>query len=116
MVEASTRHALRVITEAKSRGATYADVRQDAHDAYFQGILRRQEKSVFQNGTCGGSNSYYFDRHGDAPAMRPHLGFEISLRSHFSSLDHYEFRSAPRDVVDAKPRPVAVAPEMSASA
>ncbi len=117
MVEASTRHALRVIKEAKSRGATSADVRQDAHSAYFQGILRRQEKSVFQNGTCGGSNSYYFDRHGDAPAMRPHLGFEISLRSHFSSLDHYEFRTAPQDAVDArKPRPVAAPSEMSASA
>jgi cation diffusion facilitator CzcD-associated flavoprotein CzcO len=99
MVEAATRHSLRVITEAHRRGATYAAVRQDAHDAYFQDVLRRQEKSVFQNGTCSGSNSYYYDRHGDAPAMRPHLGFEIALRSHFSPLSHYDFKSAPQPVV-----------------
>jgi cation diffusion facilitator CzcD-associated flavoprotein CzcO len=97
MVEAATRHALRVITATKTRGATYAGVRKDAHDAYFQSVLRRQEMSVFQNGTCGGSNSYYFDRHGDAPAMRPHLGFEIEWRSRFSPLAHYDFRYAPAE-------------------
>jgi cation diffusion facilitator CzcD-associated flavoprotein CzcO len=109
MVEAAMRHTLRVITAARSRGVTYAAVRQDAHDAYFADVLRRQEHGVFRNGTCGGSNSYYYDHHGDAPAMRPHLAFEIAWHSRCSPLGHYEWRTArPMPATfpaRAKPRP-----------
>lgn len=106
MVEAAMRHALRVIGHARANDATYVAVRRDAHDAYFRDVLRRQEMSVFQNGTCGGSNSYYFDRHGDAPAMRPHLGFEIEWRSRRSPLSHYELRTAPEmATVSSRQRP-----------
>jgi cation diffusion facilitator CzcD-associated flavoprotein CzcO len=105
MVEAATRHALRVIEAARRRGATYAAVRQEAHDAYFADILRRQKDGVFHNGTCSGSNSYYFDHHGDAPALRPHLGIEIAWRSRTSSLAHYEWKTAPSLVCGAHETP-----------
>jgi cation diffusion facilitator CzcD-associated flavoprotein CzcO len=97
MIEAGTRHALRVIAAAREKGATYAAVRQEAHDRYFADIQRRMRDTVFQSGACQGSNSYYFDRHGEAVALRPHLGAEIWWRSRFSSMEHYEFRHAPRD-------------------
>jgi cation diffusion facilitator CzcD-associated flavoprotein CzcO len=100
MVEAATRHALRVVTAARARGATYVAVRQEAHDAYFADILRRQDQGVFQNGTCTGSNSYYFDHRGDAPAMRPHLSLEIAWRSRYSDLAHYEYRIASQTAVE----------------
>jgi hypothetical protein len=119
MIEAATHHALRVITAARERGATYVAVRQLAHDRYFADIQRRMRHTVFQSGACVGSNSYYFDRHGDAVATRPHLGPEIWWRSHFSRIDHYEFRVAaaraaarPSRMADRRasgPAPVAVA-------
>jgi cation diffusion facilitator CzcD-associated flavoprotein CzcO len=104
MIEVTTRHALRVIGAARRRGATYAAVSQTAHDDYYAAILRRMRDTVFQSGACVGSNSYYFDRHGDAVAMRPHLGVEMWWRSRFSNIDHYEFRAAPRTL--EKPLPV----------
>jgi cation diffusion facilitator CzcD-associated flavoprotein CzcO len=95
MIEAATRHAVRIITAARQRGATYAAVSQAAHDKYFLEIQRRMRDTVFQSGACAGSNSYYFDRHGDAVATRPHLGAEIWWRSRFSKIGHSEFRNAP---------------------
>jgi cation diffusion facilitator CzcD-associated flavoprotein CzcO len=95
MIEAATRHALRVILAARKRGATYAAVRQSAHDRYFSDIQRRMNDTVFRSGACSGSNSYYFDGHGDAVATRPHVGAKIWWRSRFSRLDHYEFHAFP---------------------
>jgi cation diffusion facilitator CzcD-associated flavoprotein CzcO len=94
MIEAAIRHTLRVITAARGRGATYAAVSQSAHDEYFASIQGRMGNTVFRSGACEGSNSYYFDHHGDAVAMRPHLGVEMWWHSRFSRLDHYEFRAA----------------------
>lgn len=95
MVEGAVRHALRVIGAARRAGATYAAVRRDAHDAYFARVQRRQSHGVFRSGACAGSNSYYYDHHGDPVALRPHLGAEMWLRSHLSPLSHYELRAAP---------------------
>jgi cation diffusion facilitator CzcD-associated flavoprotein CzcO len=93
MVETNVRHAIRCIKEARRRGASYVAVRQDAHDAYFQDILERMGNTVFFNNNCAGAHSYYFDRHGDAPMLRPHTGIEMWWRSRTFNLDHYEFRS-----------------------
>jgi cation diffusion facilitator CzcD-associated flavoprotein CzcO len=97
MIEAATRHALRVITAARRSGATYAAIKPSAHDAYFASIQHRMDATVFRSGACAGSNSYYFDRHGDAVAIRPHLGVEMWWRSRFSKLDHYDFRTVRED-------------------
>jgi cation diffusion facilitator CzcD-associated flavoprotein CzcO len=105
MIEAATRHALRVIAAARARGATYAAVKPSAHDAYFGSIQNRMNSTVFRSGACEGSNSYYFDHHGDAVAMRPHLGLEMWWRSRFSKIDHYDFRSVRQPLV----QPVLVA-------
>ncbi|MGE0791363.1 MAG: flavin-containing monooxygenase [Sandaracinaceae bacterium] len=93
MVEAAVHHAIRVIGAARRAGATYASVREEAHAAYFDGIQRRLRHGVFQSGACGGSNSYYYSRHGDPVALRPHLGPEMWWRSRFSPLRHYELRT-----------------------
>jgi cation diffusion facilitator CzcD-associated flavoprotein CzcO len=95
MIEAAMRHTLRLIAAAHERGATFVAVRPEAHQRYFAAIQRRMKRSVFQSGACQGSNSYYFDHHGDAVAMRPHLGLEIWLHSRFSALADYEFRRPP---------------------
>ena len=92
MVECQTRHAMRCIKEARRRKATYVEVRQDAHDDYFKEIQRRQKNTIFFNSNCASSNSYYFDRHGDAPFLRPSSGFEMWLHSHTFPLRHYRFK------------------------
>ena len=93
MVEAQSHHALRCILEARRRGATYVEVKQQAHDAYFAEILRRQTHTVFFNNNCSSANSYYFDKHGDAPFLRPASGLELWWRSHHFPLNDYRFES-----------------------
>ncbi len=96
MIEAQTRHALRCIQAARRRGATWVEVRQEAHDAFFADILRRQKDTVFFNNQCSGANSYYFDRHGDAPFLRPASGLEMWWRSRHFPLAHYRFENLNR--------------------
>lgn len=92
MVENQSHHLVRVIKEAHKRGATYAEPRQAAHDRYHADIMQRMAGTVFFNNNCASANSYYFDRHGDAPFMRPMTYAEVWWHSHFFDLDDYEFR------------------------
>lgn len=94
MIEAMTLHAVRCITEARRRGATQVSVRQEPHDRYFAEVHRRLRNSVFVNGDCTRSNSYYFDRHGDTPILRPSTGFGLWWRHRVFDLDDYEYRRA----------------------
>ncbi|MBI2570727.1 MAG: NAD(P)/FAD-dependent oxidoreductase [Candidatus Schekmanbacteria bacterium] len=91
MVEAQTTHAVRCLSEARRRGARVIEIRQEPHDAFFQDILRRQKNTVFFNNNCARANSYYFDRHGDAPFLRPASGAELWWRCRTFDLDHYQF-------------------------
>ena len=91
MIDYQVTHALRVITEARRRGATQAVVRPAAHDASFVQVLRRQRDTVFFNNNCGAANSYYFDEHGDAPFVRPATSYEALWRAKRFPLDDYEY-------------------------
>lgn len=48
---------------------------------------------MFYNNSCGGSNSYYFDRHGDTPILRPSSGIEAWWREGHFDLDDYAYRA-----------------------
>jgi cation diffusion facilitator CzcD-associated flavoprotein CzcO len=93
MLEAQSNHALRCIKEARRRGATCIEVKKRAHDAFFADILRRQTNTVFFNNNCSSANSYYFDKHGDAPFLRPASGLEMWWRSGHFPLHDYQFDS-----------------------
>lgn len=93
LVENQSGHAVRVIKEARKRGATYVAVRQEPHDRYFAEIQRRQQLAVFFNHNCGGANSYFFDRHGDAPFLRPALAVEAWWDARTFPLSDYAFRT-----------------------
>lgn len=93
MIEAQVGHALRCILEARKRGATCIEIKQRAHDDFFADILKRQTNTVFFNNNCSTSNSYYFDKHGDAPFLRPASGLEMWWRSRHFPLDDYRFES-----------------------
>jgi cation diffusion facilitator CzcD-associated flavoprotein CzcO len=94
MVENQSAHAIRVITEARKRGATLAEIRPEPHERYFEGILRRQRNTIFFNNGCGTANSYYFDAHGDAPFLRPSTALEAWWRARHFDIDHYRFERA----------------------
>jgi cation diffusion facilitator CzcD-associated flavoprotein CzcO len=94
MVEAQTTHAVRCLSEARRRRAPTIEIRRDAHDAFFRATLRRQRNTVLFNNDCANANSYYFDRHGDAPFMRPASGLELWWHSRHFDLAHYSFSGA----------------------
>ncbi|HWE33172.1 MAG TPA: NAD(P)/FAD-dependent oxidoreductase [Solirubrobacteraceae bacterium] len=91
MVENQSAHAIRVIAEARKRGATCAEIRRVPHQRHFEHTLRRQQNTIFFNNGCGTANSYYFDAHGDAPFLRPSTALEAWWRAHHFDLDNYRF-------------------------
>jgi cation diffusion facilitator CzcD-associated flavoprotein CzcO len=93
LIETQLKHILRVIKEARRRGSTMVEVRQDAHDRFFAEVMRRRGSQVFYNNSCGGSNSYYFDRHGDTPILRPSSGIEAWWRAGHFDLDDYAYEA-----------------------
>ncbi len=104
MVENQSHHLVRVISEAKRRGTTWAEPKQAAHDRYHADIMRRMGDTVFFNNNCSSANSYYFDRHGDAPFMRPMTYAEVWWHSHFFDLDDYSYRT-PAALSPSQPPP-----------
>ena len=91
MVEGNAIHLSRCIRESHRREATRVEIRQEAHDHYFQDIQKRQQGTVFLNHNCATSNSYYFDRHGDAPMLRPSTSLEMLWRAKHLPMTHYQF-------------------------
>ncbi|MCP3753886.1 NAD(P)/FAD-dependent oxidoreductase [Streptomyces sp. TBY4] len=91
MIDYQVTHALRVIGEARRRGATEAAVRPEEHDRSFRRNLRRMRNTVFLDPSCRGTNSYYLDEHGDAPAVRPASTYEAAWRARHFDLDDYSF-------------------------
>lgn len=107
MVEGNSIHAVRCIKEAMKRKSTCVEVRQDVHDNYFADIQRRQQSTVFLNHNCASSNSYYFDKHGDAPMLRPSTSVEMLWRAKHLPMDNYRFSKVPTVKAAAKTKTVA---------
>jgi len=66
------------------------EITPEANRRYFETVLKRRPNQIFFQGSCANSNSYYFDRHGDAP-FRPSLTLEAAWRSARFDLDDYAF-------------------------
>ncbi len=95
MVENQARHAVRVLREAQRRGSSRVEVRPEAHRRYFDQVQRRQRGTVFFNHDCGNANSYFFDRHGDAPFLRLGLAVEAWWDARRFDLNDYSYSKAP---------------------
>jgi len=59
------------LDRVRQTGGHRVEVRADAHHAYMQQMWRHAEGTIFKASTCGGANSYYIDRHGDAALPLP---------------------------------------------
>ncbi|MGK5554875.1 flavin-containing monooxygenase [Actinomadura kijaniata] len=91
IIEAGTTHIVRCLVEARRRRAVRVVVRQGPHDAFTADMRRRMKGTILGQPSCAGSRSYYFDRHGDAPYVRPQSGFHVWRRSRTFDLDDYAY-------------------------
>ncbi|HEX6592649.1 MAG TPA: hypothetical protein VF050_11665, partial [Moraxellaceae bacterium] len=90
-IEAHMKHMHRCLGEMRRQGRQSFEVDGAANEAYMQRMRRSLRSSVFVNGSCGGSNSYYFNPHGEAAMLRP-TPTPVALweADHFP-LAHYRF-------------------------
>jgi cation diffusion facilitator CzcD-associated flavoprotein CzcO len=70
-IETQMKHMARLFGELRRRGATTFDVTEEANREFLDRMTANLDSSVFYNGQCGGSRSYYFDPHGEAALLRP---------------------------------------------
>jgi cation diffusion facilitator CzcD-associated flavoprotein CzcO len=91
MIDTQSKHLVRCLKAAKKRQANYIEIKQASNDANFKKVQSRTHLTIFKFGDCAQSNSYYFDRHGDSPTIRPTMGFMHWLTSRFFSMNHYNF-------------------------
>jgi cation diffusion facilitator CzcD-associated flavoprotein CzcO len=90
LIETQMRHIVRCLKRARREGATRIEITSEANRRYFESVLGRRDNQIFFQGSCANSNSYYFDKHGDAP-FRPSLTLEAAWRSARFDLDDYAF-------------------------
>lgn len=91
MVDTQSKHLVRCLKAARKRNANYIEVKKSASDADFKKVQKNMGRTIFKVGSCATSNSYYFDRHGDNPLIRPTMGFLAWLSSRFFSMSNYKF-------------------------
>ena len=91
MIDTQSRHMSRVLVEARRRGVSRVEVREEAFRKDFARVERWREDTLLFAGNCDSSNSYYFDRHGDTPGLRPVTGGQHWLRSRTFPLRDYRF-------------------------
>ena len=70
-IEYQMRHMDRLLAEVKRRGATTFEVTEEATDRFLERMRGLLEDSVFNNGDCATSRSYYFNPSGEATLLRP---------------------------------------------
>jgi cation diffusion facilitator CzcD-associated flavoprotein CzcO len=92
LIETQSRHIVRCLKRARRTGSTHVEISREANDRYFKAMLGRRHNQIFFQPSCASANSYYFDRHGDAP-FRAATSLETSWRSARFDLDDYRFEA-----------------------
>ncbi|MBH0775520.1 flavin-containing monooxygenase [Nocardia bovistercoris] len=95
IIESGSRHIVRCLDEARKRAAYRMTVKQRAQDDYMSEMYRKVRHTVFAQPSCVKANSYYFDRHGDAPFVRPVSGPALWWASRTFDLEDYAYEVAP---------------------
>ncbi|MFC6879493.1 flavin-containing monooxygenase [Actinomadura yumaensis] len=91
LVETSAAHIVRVITEARRRGAAEVEVRAEPTARWTERMRSRLARSLWATNGCATANSYYFDHHGDTPYLRPTSSAQARKASRSFPLDHYRY-------------------------
>jgi cation diffusion facilitator CzcD-associated flavoprotein CzcO len=96
LVQTASTHIVRVLEEARRRGAEVVEVSEEATDRYHETVLQNLEGGVWQQPSCATANSYYFDHHGDTPYMRPTSGRAAQKAARRFPLSDYVFETSRR--------------------
>jgi cation diffusion facilitator CzcD-associated flavoprotein CzcO len=91
LVETAAHHIVRVLQEARRRGASSVEVREEAADRWTSFAVDRLSRSLWHTGTCETANSYYYDQHGDTPFLRPTSSRQAWRAARTFPLEDYEF-------------------------
>ncbi len=70
-IESQMRHMARLFGHMQRVGATVFEVTEQANTEFLERMRDRVSRTVFDLGDCTGSNSYYFNQHGEATLLRP---------------------------------------------
>ena len=94
MVEAQSTHVVRVLQEARRRGATRVEVRPEAEERFVRFVTRRVAGALPLSSRCDTAGTYYRDHHGEATLLRPTSSLQAVRASRSFPLDDYEYRRA----------------------
>lgn len=95
LIEVQTRHVVRCLRHARRTSATRIEIHADANTRYLQRMLARRGGQLHYRNDCTGTNSYFFDRHGDSP-FRPSLTLETMWEAATFDLDVYRYTTTPQ--------------------
>ncbi|WP_328405177.1 flavin-containing monooxygenase [Nocardia sp. NBC_00403] len=105
-VDLTARHAVRVISEARKRGATVAQVRADAFGRWTDKMRRHNKLISTYVVDCNPDlRTYFVNSHGEALYYRPQTISGALWFSRYSPLGDYWFR---RDACEPLPAPRAI--------
>jgi cation diffusion facilitator CzcD-associated flavoprotein CzcO len=93
MVETQSHHVVRVLEEARRRGATAVEVRPEAVDRFMRFVRHRTAQALPLSPRCDASGTYYRDHHGEVTLLRPTSSLQAWAASRRFPLDDYEYRS-----------------------
>jgi cation diffusion facilitator CzcD-associated flavoprotein CzcO len=102
LVQTASTHIVRVLEEARRRGADVVEVSAEATDRYHEQVMKNLEGGVWQQPSCATANSYYFDHHGDTPYMRPTSGRAAQKAARSFPLSDYDYETQKRSPEPAK--------------
>jgi cation diffusion facilitator CzcD-associated flavoprotein CzcO len=91
LVETASHHIMRVLEEARRRGATSVEVKEEAAERWTRFVTERLSRSLWHVGSCANSHSYYFDHHGDTPFLRPTSSTQAWRAARSFPLKDYQF-------------------------
>ena len=90
-VDLNATHAVRIIKAARQRGATRTAIKPTAYRKTLKRFQNAVRHTVFISGGCVGANTYYIDKNGDAPFLRPTTGLEAWFSHHYVDTDNYAY-------------------------
>lgn len=90
-IESQMRHMDRLLTEMRRRGASTFEVTEQANAAFLDRMTANLQDSVFVNGSCATSRSYYFNQHGEATLLRPTSTLNAFREARSFPLDDYAY-------------------------
>lgn len=94
LVETASIHIVRLLKEADKRGAVDVEVKVEPTEEWTHFVRERLSDGLWlkSGSTCPSARSYYFDKHGDVPFLRPTSLKQARKSQSTFPFDHYSFK------------------------